>query len=54
MWDYSPRQAAAFTVLMRRRQRQERRLTLQLSAIAAQGDEKTIKRTLKDLDGDKG
>ena len=48
--DYTPKQLAAFLIIAGDRRRREMRDQLQLGALAAQGDGKAIKATLRDLD----
>jgi len=48
--DYTPRQTAAFLAIATHRLRRQMREQLQLGALAAQGDDKAIKATLKELD----
>lgn len=48
--DYTPRQLAAFLAIAGSRRRRELREQLQLGTLAAHGDEKAIRATLKELD----
>jgi hypothetical protein len=48
--DYTPRQLAAFLVIAEHRRRREMREQLQIGVLAAQGNEKAIRATLKRFD----
>jgi hypothetical protein len=48
--DYSPKQIAAFLAIASHRRRREMREQLVLGRLAAQGDDKATKATLKELD----
>lgn len=48
MWDYTPRQAAAFLVIGGHRRRREMSQELRLGVLANRADEKTLRATLKD------
>jgi len=48
--DYTPRQIGAFLAIAGHRRRREMREQLVLGRLAAQGDDKATKATLKELD----
>jgi hypothetical protein len=48
VWNYSPRQTAAFLVIAYRRREREMREQLAMQALAARGDPKAIQQALKD------
>jgi len=50
--DYTPRQAGAFLAIASHRRRRELAEQLNINTLAAQGDAKAIKATLKELSDD--
>ncbi len=48
--DYTPRQLAAFIVIGEHRRRREMREQLQINTLAARGEPKALKETMKELD----
>jgi hypothetical protein len=48
VWNYTPRQTAAFLVIAAKRRRREMRELLQLHSLAARGDPKIVERLLKE------
>jgi DNA-binding CsgD family transcriptional regulator len=50
--DYTPRQANAFVLIASHRRRRELAEQLNLNALAAQGDGKAIRETMKQLSDD--
>jgi hypothetical protein len=50
--DYSPKQLAAFLTIAAARRRRELAEQLNIQALAARGDDKAMKQTLKELSDD--
>jgi hypothetical protein len=47
VWDYTPRQAAAFVAIAEKRRRSERARYLELTAIAMRADSKDVNKRLR-------
>jgi hypothetical protein len=52
VWEYTPRQAAAFLFLGRRRRRREAAMELSIHALAASGDSQAVREQLRKFDDD--
>ncbi len=50
IWEYTPRQCAAFLFLGRRRQGRERAVMLTIAQVAAHGSPDNVKKLLRELE----